>query len=75
MKPLMNPAAILGLVLIVISAVVLISGGGFTSQHEMMKIGDLKVTTNEQRAIPPWAAALGVVAGVVLVASSTRRRA
>ncbi len=69
----MSPAAVLGLVLIVISAIVLVTGGSFTSKHDLLKVGDLKVTANEQRAIPPWVPVLGVVAGIALIASGSRR--
>lgn len=70
----MRPTSIAGTVLIVVSLVVLISGGSFTSKRDVLKVGDLKLTADEQHIIPPWAAGLGLAAGVVLLFSGTRRR-
>lgn len=69
----MRPAGIIGIILIVISAFVLIQGGSFTSRKDVLKVGDLKVTADEHRAIPPWAAGLGIVAGAALLYSGSRK--
>ena len=65
---------IAGAVLIVVSLVVLLGGGSFTSKRDVLKVGDLKVTADEQRAIPPWAAGLGIAVGAVLLFSGVRRK-
>jgi len=69
----MRPTAIAGIVLIVVSAFVLIRGGGFTTKHDVLKVGDLKVTTSEQQSVPPWAAGLGIAVGAALLFSGARR--
>ena len=65
---------IAGAVLIVVSLVLLIGGGHFTSKRDVLKVGDLKVTADEQHIVPPWAAGLGIALGVVLLFSGARRR-
>ncbi len=65
---------IAGAVLIVVSLVILFGGGSFTSKRDVLKIGDVKVTADEQHIIPPWAAGLGIAVGVVLLFSGARRR-
>jgi hypothetical protein len=61
-------------VLIVVSLVLLFGGGSFTTKRDVLKVGDLKVTADEHRTIPTWAAGLGIAAGVVLLFSGARRR-
>ena len=67
-------AAIAGAVLIVVSLVILFGGGNFTTKRDVVNVGGLKVTADEHRAIPPWAAGLGIVAGAALLFSGARRR-
>lgn len=67
-------AGIAGAVLIVVSLFILFGGGSFTSRRDVLKVGDLKVTADEHRAIPPWAAGLGIAAGAALIFFGARRR-
>jgi drug/metabolite transporter (DMT)-like permease len=68
-------AGIVGAVLIVLGIVVLLGGGRFTTKRDVVKIGDLKVTADDHRTIPVWAAGLGIAAGAVLLFSGARRKA
>ena len=70
----MRPASIAGIALIVIGLFVLVRGGSFTSRRDVLKVGDLQVTTDERQSIPPWAAGLGIAVGAALLFSGTRRR-
>ena len=70
MKPIMIVA---GLVLIALGAVVLVRGGTFTSKRDVLKVGDLKVTADEQQTIPPWVGGLAVIVGIGVVAAGARR--
>lgn len=67
-------STIAGAVLIVVSLLVFFGGGSFTTKRDVLKVGDLKVTADEQRAIPPWAAGLGIAVGAVLLLSGARRK-
>ena len=71
----MRPAGIVGIVLIVLGALALWRGGSFTTKHDVLKIGDLKVTASEEKAIPEWAGAMAIVLGVVLVVAGSRKPA
>lgn len=70
----MRPSAIIGVILIVLGAYGLIKGG-FTTQKDVVKVGDVKITAPEEQAIPTWASILAIVAGVGIVAVGARKRA
>lgn len=48
----MKPIAIAGIGLTVIGAFVLLRGLSYGEQHNVLKVGDLKVTTEERHAVP-----------------------
>jgi len=70
----MRPAGIAGIALIVVGLFVLVRGGTFTRRHNVLEVGDLKVSANERESIPPWAAGIAIAAGAVLVFSGARRK-
>lgn len=70
----MRPAGIAGIILIVLGGFLLIRGGSFTTKKDVLKIGDLKVTADERRSVPPWAAGLGIAVGAALLYSGARRQ-
>ena len=70
----MRPLTVAGIILIAFGAFVLVRGASFTSRRDVLKVGDVKVTADEQRSIPPWAGWLAVVAGGALAVAGVRRR-
>jgi drug/metabolite transporter (DMT)-like permease len=64
-----------GIVLIVAGAFVLLGGGSFTSRRDVITVGDLKVTAEEQQPILPWVGGLAVLAGAGLIVVGVRRKA
>jgi prolipoprotein diacylglyceryltransferase len=70
----MKPMAIAGIVLVVLGAFVGFRGLSYNAQRSVMKVGDLQVSADEQRAIPTWVGGVAIVGGVLLVAASARRR-
>jgi hypothetical protein len=64
-----------GLALIVIGAAIYLRGLGFTSKREVLKIGDVSVSAEEQSPIAPWVAGLAVLAGIALMTTGARRKA
>lgn len=70
----MRPLLIAGILICAISAFLLIRGGRFTSQRNVLEVGDLKVTADEQQTIPPWVAGVGLLAGVGLIVAGARQR-
>ena len=70
----MRPLILVGVLLIGLGAFVLLRGASFTSRRDVLKVGDVKVTADEQQTVPPWAGAAAIVAGVALIVSGSRRR-
>ena len=64
-----------GIVLIAAGAFVLLRGGTFTSRRDVLDVGGLKVTAEEQHPIAPWIAGVALLGGVALVVSGLRRKA
>ena len=71
----MRLSSVIGIILIIAGGFVLVNGGYFTSRRDVLKVGGLKVTAEEQHPVRPWIAGVAVLAGVVLVAAGARRRA
>ena len=70
----MRPLSLLGIALICVGAFLLIRGGTFTTRKDVLKVGDVKVTADDQQTIPPWVGGIAIVAGVVVVAAGMRQR-
>ena len=70
----MRPLILAGIVLLGLGAFVLLRGGSFTSRRDVLKVGDVKITADEQQTIPPWLGGVALVAGVVLIAAGARKR-
>ena len=71
----MRTSTLAGIALIIAGAFVLLNGGSFTSRRDVLDVGGLKVTAEEQHPIRPWVAGLAVLAGVGLVVTGVRRKA
>ncbi|HEX2217244.1 MAG TPA: hypothetical protein VHG35_00460 [Gemmatimonadales bacterium] len=72
----MKPAAIVGILLIVLGVVGLALGGfSFTQKEKVLDLGPIEATAEDEETvpIPPLLAGLALVGGVVLVAASARR--
>lgn len=70
----MRPLALAGIVLAVIGGFIVFRGMSFGSEHSVMKVGDLQVSTKEQHTVPVWIGGVALVAGVLLVAAGVGRR-
>lgn len=71
----MKGTTIAGIVLLVLGAFLLFRGASFASKHDVIQLGDLKVTATEHRSIPPWVGGAVIVVGVGLLVAGTRKRA
>ena len=74
----MKPAAILGIVLIVVGlAALAYQGFTYTTREKVLDLGPIQATTERSRTvpIPPVLGIVAVAAGVVLVVVGVRKRA
>jgi hypothetical protein len=72
----MRPAAIVGVILIVIGIAGLAFGGfSFTRKEKVIDLGPIQATADKKESlpVPPILGALAIVGGVVLLATSGRR--
>ena len=72
----MKPAAVIGVILIVIGIVALAYQGiTYTTREKVVDLGPLKVEAKRERTIPlpPVVGVIALVGGIVLVAVSARK--
>jgi drug/metabolite transporter (DMT)-like permease len=72
----MKPAAIVGVVLIILGIAGLAFGGfSFTHREKVIDLGPIQASADKKESlpIPPILGALALVGGVVLLATSARR--
>jgi drug/metabolite transporter (DMT)-like permease len=70
----MKPLAIAGLILAVLGAVIVFRGLSYGSQRSVMRVGDVQVSAEAERAIPAWVGAVAIVGGLLLVVGGVRGR-
>jgi hypothetical protein len=71
----MRPLSLVGILLLAVGAFLLFRGATYKSRDEVLKVGDLKASVEEQRAVPTWVGGAAIVAGIVLLAAGMKRRA
>jgi drug/metabolite transporter (DMT)-like permease len=71
----MRIPTIVGIALILLGAFLMFGGGSFTSQREVLSVGDLTISAEERHPVKPWVAGAALAAGVVLVLMTARRKA
>ncbi len=69
----MRPMLIAGVLLLVLGAFVLLRGGSFTTRQDVLKVGDVKITADEQQSIPAWVGGLALLAGLGLVVAGAQK--
>ena len=72
----MKPAAIVGVLLIIVGIAGLAFGGfSFTRKEKVLDVGPIEASADKKESlpVPPILGALAIVGGVVLLASSARR--
>jgi len=70
----MKPTVIAGIVIAGLGAYVLVKGLSYGSQSNVLKVGDLQVSAEEQRMVPAWVGGLAVVGGLVLIGAGVGKR-
>jgi hypothetical protein len=69
----MRPLGLAGLALVAVGLFVAVRGARYHSDRSVFKVGEIEATIQEERSVPPWAGAIGVVAGVLLILADRRR--
>lgn len=70
----MKPGPIVGVLLVLAGAFVLYRSPSITTRRDVLRVGDMKVSADEQRTLPPWSGGALVVTGVVILALGLRGR-
>ena len=71
----MRPLAIIGLILAVLGGFILFRGGGSVkTRDDLVKIGDVKISTTDKHVIPGWAGGIALGIGVVLIFAGVNRK-
>jgi hypothetical protein len=71
----MRQLILAGILILGLGAVLLLRGGSIATRREVLKVGDVKITADEQQSIPPWVGGLAMLAGVALILAGARKRA
>jgi len=66
---------IIGIALLGLGAFVLLRGASFTSRRDVVRVGDVKLTADQQQTIPPWVGGVVILAGVASIVAGARKRA
>lgn len=70
----MKPLGIAGIAIALFGAYVLVRGLTYTSQSNVLRVGDVQVTAQERRMIPPWVGGVALVGGLLMIGAGVRRR-
>jgi hypothetical protein len=71
----MRPLSLIGILLLAVGAFIVFRGATYKDRDEVLKVGDLKASVEQKRAVPTWVGGAAIVAGVVLLAAGMKRRA
>jgi hypothetical protein len=71
----MRPLSLVGILLLAVGAFIVFRGATYEDRDEVLRVGDIKASVEERRAVPTWVGGVAIVAGVVLLVAGMRRRA
>lgn len=74
-KASMRPYLIAGIALLGLGIFVLLLGASFTTRRDVVSVGDMKITANQQQSIPPWVGGAALVAGLAIIVVGARKKA
>lgn len=71
---IMRPYIIAGAIILALGAFVLLRGASFSSQEDVLKIGEVKITATERQRIPPWVGGAAILIGAGLIVAGMKQR-
>ncbi len=71
----MRWSLLLGVALILAGGVVVAKGLNYNSKHDVIDLGQLRVSVDEKKPVPPWIGGVAALAGLVLVFAGGSRKA
>lgn len=71
----MRKFLIAGIVILGLGAFVLLRGASFSTRHDVLQMGDMRITADQQQVVPPWVGWAALAVGVSLIVAGTRKRA
>ncbi len=71
----MRPSFLIGVILLVLGGFVLFRGLSYTSKREVVKVGELRASVDEQHTVPAWVGGLALAAGLGLIVIGVSKRA
>ena len=63
-----------GVILVAVGVAAFTGNLDFTHDKQVVKIGDLSASVKEEKSVPQWLGAIGVVAGLGLLAFGATRK-
>jgi hypothetical protein len=72
MEALVKAGIIVGVILIAAGIYVVAGQASYKSDREVLKIGSLAASVKESHVVPPWAGAIAIAVGGVLVFAGLR---
>jgi hypothetical protein len=71
----MRSFLVAGIIVLGIGGFVLLRGGTFTRHHDVVKVGDVKISADSRESIPTWLGWVAVAAGAALLTAGMRKPA
>ena len=71
----MRNLIIAGILIAAVGVFLLARGGVFTSSRNVLTVGDLEITADEQQTVPPWVGGAVMLLGVGVIVAGVRKRA
>jgi len=65
---------IAGLLFVILGAAAFMGKLDFTQDKEVLKVGDLSATVQQEKTVPQWAGGAGVLLGLGLLAAGAMRK-
>jgi hypothetical protein len=70
----MKPLVIAGIVVALLGVFVLSRDVSYPMHRTTMRVGDVGLSVQEQRTVPPWAGVVAVGGGALMIGAGLRRR-